>query len=319
MLVAVVLLACVMIAEGQQTAKVPMIAYLSNTGRDQSARVEAFRKGLRDLGYMEGKNIVVEYRYNIEIDRLPELAAELVSLNVAVIVVPNSATARAVKQVTSKIPIVMESGGNVFGDGLAQSLARPGGNVTGLTNVETDLGVKRLELLKESFPKVTRVAVLASIVGGSGVVLKEMQDAAPHLKMQLHFMKVGIADEFEKAFDAARNAGAAALATTPDSTGLFGRSRKQIVELAVKKQLPAIYSSSQFVDAGGLMSYSANQLDNARRAATYVDKILKGRKPEDLPIEQPMKFEFVVNLQAAKRIGVTIPPNVVVRADRVIK
>ncbi|TMA83559.1 MAG: ABC transporter substrate-binding protein, partial [Deltaproteobacteria bacterium] len=189
------------------------------------------------------------------------------------------------------------------------SLARPGGNVTGLTNVTTDLGVKRLELLKEIFPKLTRIAVLPS-PGSLGLELKEMRAAAPSLKIQLHILEVRIADDLGRAFERATKVGAGALAVTSDPTGLFVANQKQIVELAAKKRLPAIYTSSTYVNAGGLMSYAANDLENYRRVSVYIDKILKGAKPADLPVEQPTKFEFVVNLKTAKQIGLTIPPNV---------
>jgi putative ABC transport system substrate-binding protein len=321
-----VLTLCVMLfalcfpAVAQRPKKVPRIGFLIAATRDtQSARTEAFRQGLRELGYIEGQNVAVEYRYaEGKTDRLPELAADLVRLQVDVIVASNNIVARAASNATKIIPIVIASGADPVAAGLVVSLARPGGNVTGLTNVTTDLGVKRLELLKEIVPRLTRVAVLPS-PGSLGLELKEMRAAAPSLKIQLHMLEVRVADDLERAFEGATKVGAGALAVTADPTGLFVANQKQIVELAAKKRLPAIYTSSTYVNAGGLMSYAANDLENYRRAAVYVDKILKGTKVADLPIERPKKFEFIINLKAAKQIGLTIPPHVLARADRVIK
>ena len=219
---------------------------------------------------------------------------------------------------TKIIPIVIASGADPVAAGLVASLARPAGNVTGLTNVTTDLGVKRLELLKESIPKLTRVAVLPS-PGSLGLELKEIEAAAPSLKIQLHIMEVRAPNDLERAFEGATKMGAGALTMTADPTGLFIANQKQIVELAAKKRLTAIYPARSNVNAGGLMSYAANDLENYRRAAVYVDKILKGARPADLPVEQPTKFEFVINLKAAKQIGLRIPPNVLARADKVIR
>jgi ABC-type uncharacterized transport system substrate-binding protein len=311
-------------AHAQQTAKVPRIGYLTPAADTEagSPRIKAFQQGLRELGYIEGKTITIEYRFaEGKPERLPDLIAELVGLNLDIIVVQNSALARATKKATTTIPIIMANGGNPFGEGLVASLARPGGNVTGLTNVASDLGVKRLELLKEILPKLARVAVLRipGQPGTPGRDLKEMQTAVPLLQLQIHIMDVRAADDFERAFEAAVKARAGALAVTLEPTGLFGANRNRIVELAAKKRLPAIYGASRYVDAGGLMSYAANELENHRRAAVYVDKILKGAKPADLPVEQPTKFELVINLKAAKQIGLTIPPNVLARADRVIR
>jgi ABC-type uncharacterized transport system substrate-binding protein len=314
------ILATIHLTEAQQPKKVPRIGFLIAASRDaQSARTEAFRQSLRELGYIEGQNIVIEYRHaEGKTDRFPELAADLVRLQVDVIVVSNNTVARAASNATKTIPIVIASGADPVAAGLVVSLARPGGNVTGLTNITTDLGVKRLELLKEIFPKLTRIAVLPS-PGSLGLELKEMRAAAPSLKIQLHILEVRVADDLERAFERATKVGAGALAVTADPTGLFVANQKQIVELAAKKRLPAIYTSSTYVNAGGLMSYAANDLENYRRAAVYVDKILKGSKPADLPVEQPTKFEFAINLKAAKQIGVTIPQSVLFRADKVIK
>jgi putative tryptophan/tyrosine transport system substrate-binding protein len=307
-------------AEAQQPKKIPRLGYLAATTRNaQSARTEAFRRGLTELGYIEGKNIIIEYRYaEGQSDRFPELVAELLGLHVDVLVVPNVVAARAASNATKITPIVITSGADPVASGVVTSLARPGGNVTGLTNLTLDLAVKRLELLKEIFPKLARVAVLPS-PGGEGRDLKEIQVAAPSLQIQLHIMKVRVTDDFERAFEEAAKARARALTVTSDPTGFFIANQKQIVELAAKKRLPAIYPATSYVNAGGLMSYAADELENYRRAAIYVDKILKGAKPADLPVEQPMKFEFVINLKTAKQIGVTIPPNVLARADRVIK
>jgi putative ABC transport system substrate-binding protein len=246
---------------------------------------------------------------------MPELAGELVRLKVDVILAPNSAIARAAKKVTTTIPIVMANGGNL--DGLVSSLARPGGNVTGLTNVSSELGGKRLELLKEILPRLDRVAVL--VTEPESLAVKEIQTEAPSFQIHLQILEVRIADDIARAFEAAIKGRASALAVVSGGSGLLLRNRKQIAELAVKHRLPTIYPQILYMNAGGLMSYSANEVDMYRRAATYVDKILKGRKPADLPVEQPTKFEFVINLKAAKQIGLTIPPNVLARADRVIR
>jgi len=316
------LLALCFSAEAQQPKKVPRIGYLS-TGSISStlANREAFQQGLRGLGYIEGKNIVVEYRFaEGKLDRVPDLVAELVLLKVDVIVVSSSSVARAAKKVTTTIPIVMASAGGPFRDGLIASLARPGGNVTGLTNIGNDLGAKRLELLKVVFPTLARVAVLSPIRPGlKETELKEIQAAAPSLKLQLQILEVGTADDFERAFEDAAKTGVGALIVTRDPTALFSAHEKRIVELATKNRLPAMYPQIRYISAGGLMCYAEDELENYRRAATYVDKILKGAKPADLPVQQPTKFELVINLKTAKQIGLTIPPNVLVRADKVIK
>ena len=319
-LVAFVLVVAGAVAQAQRPGKSPRIGYLASTTPDaQSARTEAFQQGLRDLGYIEGKNIVIEYRYaEGKPDLLPELAADLARLKVDVIVVQNNVVAYAALKATKTIPIVLGSGSDPVAAGLVASLSRPGGNVTGLTNLTNDLGVKRLELLKEIFPKLVRIAVLPS-PAGSRASLKEMQAAAPSLQIQLQILEVRVAGDLERAFEAATKARASALSVTSDGTGLFIANQKQIVELAAKNRLPAIYPLSSYASAGGLMSYAPNDVEMFRRAATYVDKILKGTKPADLPVEQPMKFEFVVNLKTAKQIGLTIPPSVLYRADKVIK
>ena len=322
-LIVVVLLALGVTVEAQQPKKIPRIGYLAAATSDGlQSRTESFRRGLRELGYSEGQNISIEYRYaEGKLDRLPELAAELIRLKVEVLVVQNNSVARAALKLTTTIPIILSGGTDPVVGGLVASLARPGGNVTGLTNLTRDLGVKRLELLKEILPKLARVAVLPSPTDptGSGQAVKEMQAAAPSLKIQLHILKVRSADDLVSAFEAATKAHAGALAVMSDPTGQFRANQKQIIELAIKNKLPAIYSLSMYTDAGGLMSYAASEQEMARRAAVFVDKILKGARPADLPVEQPTKFEFVINLKTAKQIGLTIPQSVLYRADRVIK
>jgi ABC-type uncharacterized transport system substrate-binding protein len=307
-------------AEAQQT-KVPRIGYLLSGSPSTTTPEfrEAFIQGLRDLGYVEGTNIAIEYRWaQGKLDRLPELAAELVRLKVDIILAPNSGIARAAKKATSTIPIVMANGGGL--DGLAASLARPGGNVTGLINISSELSGKRLELLKEILPRLDRVAVLVSgLESAQSAQLKEIQAVAPSLQLLLQILEVRVGDDFERTFAAATKWRAGGLTLVSGSSGLLLRNRKQIAELAVKNRLPAIYPQISYINVGGLMSYSTNEIDMYRRAATYVDKILKGRKPADLPVEQPMKFELVINLKTAKQINLTIPPNVLARADRVIK
>ncbi|MGH7886572.1 MAG: ABC transporter substrate-binding protein, partial [Candidatus Binatia bacterium] len=286
-------------------------------GRDQP-HLESFKQGLRDLGYVEGKNIILLYRYaEGKQDRLTELAAELVQEKVDIIVTTASVSARAARRITQTIPIVMTTG-NPLAPGLAASLAQPGGNVTGLSLMISDMSVKRLELLKESFPKRTRVAALWSpIEREAGLGLKETTEAAKVLSLRLHLVEINSADDIDRAFKAMTKARDSALVVILSPTVTL--NSKRIVELALKHRLPGIYPSRQFVEEGGLMTYGPSISDLYRRAATYVDKILKGRKPTDLPIEQPMKFEFIVNLIAAKKIGVTVPPNVLVRADEVIR
>jgi putative tryptophan/tyrosine transport system substrate-binding protein len=311
------------VAEAQQAKKVPRIGFIASGTPSTSAPYrDAFQQGLRGLGYVEGKNIVVEYRFaEGKLDRIPDLTTELVGLKVDAIVVVSSSSARAAKKVTTIVPIVMTSSGNPFGGGLIASLARPGGNVTGLTNLVSDLGTKRLELLKQVFPGLTRVAVLAGPLrpGLERTELKGMQAAAPSIKLQLHIMEIRTADDFEKAFEDAAKTNVGALVVTRDPTALFSAHEKRIVELATKNRLPAMYPRIGYIKAGGLMYYAEDELENYRRAATYVDKILKGAKPADLPVEQPTKFEFIINLRAAKQIDLTFPPNVLALADKVIK
>jgi putative ABC transport system substrate-binding protein len=307
--------------EAQQAAKVPRIGYLTGaTPVGQAARVEAFRQGLRELGYAEGKNIVVEYRYAEEkLDRLSALAAELVRLKVDVIVTGGSGNTRAAKEATNTIPIVMAQDSDPVANGFVASLARPGGNITGLATLAPEIGGKQLEILTEIVPKLSRVAVLtaSSTTPGNAQQRREIELAAGAFKVQLQFLDVGGVKDIETAFRAASKGRADAVLVLRGS--VLGAQGKHISEFAIKSRLPAIYGTRQGVEAGGLMSYGVNFTDLERRAATYVDKILKGAKPADLPVEQPKKFEFVINLKAAKQIGLTIPPNVLARADKVIR
>ena len=304
-------------ASAQQPTKVPRIGYLA--AALGSSRHEAFRQGLRELGYVEGKNIVIEWRdAERKVDRLPALAAELMRLKVDVIVTNGGAPTRAAKEATATIPIVMTQDSDPVAIGFVASLARPGGNITGLATLNPELSGKRLELLKEIVPKLSRVAVLGtSTAPGSAQMLREVELAGGAFGVKLQYLDVLSPKDIETAFREAskgRADGVLAMGGVALSS-----HRTQVVELAVKSRLPAIYYRSEFVEDGGLVSYAVNLNDLARRAAVYVDKILKGAKPADLPVEQPTKFELIINLKAAKQIGLTIPPNVLARADRVIK
>jgi putative ABC transport system substrate-binding protein len=316
-LVAVILLTVAVVTEAQQPTKVPRIGILFIGSRDQP-HLESFKQGLREHGYTEGKNIAFEYRYaEGRQDQLPELAAELVQLKVDVIVVTADLSAEAATQATKTIPIVVTTGDPVAW-GLAESLAKPGGNVTGLSAVLADLSGKRVEILRETLPKMTRLATLWDpSVRLAGPVFKETSLAAQALSLQLHSLEVKTAQDIENAFaDIPKVRPNALLVILSPLVTLYS---KRIVELALKQKLPGIYPTRQFVEEGGLMAYGPLIGDLYRRASTYVDKILKGAKPADLPVEQPMKFEFVINLKTAKQIGLTIPPNVLARADKVIK
>ncbi len=316
------LVACVGMAEAQQAKKVPRIGFVSGSGDPSrlGSPVEAFRQGLRDLGYVEGKNIVVEYR-SLEgnLDRTTGFIAELVQLKVDIFVSSNFPAIRAAKQATKTIPIVMVTLVDPVATGLVDSLARPGGNITGLTRLTRELSGKRLELLKEVVPGISRVGVLWDANAPGPVIgFKEYEAATRTLKIQLQSLEVrGPNPDLEGAFQAAAKRGASALITIRNP--VLGRYSKRIAELAIKNRLPSMHEGSDFVEAGGLMSYGANDADLFRRAATYVDKILKGRKPSDLPVEQPTKFELIINLKTAKQIGLTIPQSVLYRADKVIK
>jgi putative ABC transport system substrate-binding protein len=319
---AVMLLAIVGIAEAQHPAKIARIGYISGPGdaSNPGPYVEALRQGMRDLGYIESKNFVIEYRgAGGKTDRYSSLVDELVQLRVNVLVVPTLPAILTAKQATKTIPIVMVSNRDPVAAGVVDSLARPGGNVTGLASLSTDLSGKRLELLMEVVPKLLRVGILLAEPGQSTIIsLKQYEAAARALKLQLHTMEVDREKpDIEAAFQPALKAGVSAMTTITGS--LLFRYQKQITELAIKNRLPSMFEGSTWVESGGLISYSTDDLALYRRAATYVDKILKGAKPADLPVEQPMKFEFVVNLKTAKQIGVTIPPNVLARADRIVR
>jgi putative tryptophan/tyrosine transport system substrate-binding protein len=319
-MLAVVILAIVHPAEAQQAKKVPRIGLLSPFSPSNTASWEqAFRQGLRDLGWVEGRNVSIEYRYSEgKDDRLYDLAADLVRLKVDIIVTAVTPDTLAAKNATRAIPIVMASVGDPVGSGFVESLARPGGNITGLTNIAPELSGKQLELLKDTVPKLTRVAVLwnpdASI---STLGWKESQLPARALGLQLYSMEVSSADKFDKTFKDATRARVGAIAIGPNA--LVIANQKRIADLAAKSRLPSIFGLREFVDSGGLMAYGPDRSDSFRRAASYVDKILKGVKPADLPVERPMKFELVVNLKTANQIGLTIPPSVLARADKVIK
>jgi putative ABC transport system substrate-binding protein len=300
-----------------QQSRIPRIGIIFIGGREQP-HLEVFKQGLRERGYIEDQNIRLEYRYaEGKYDRLPELAAELVREKVDVIVTTSSISARAARQATHTIPIVMASGSPVE-RGLAESFSKPGGNVTGLSVFALELSGKRLELLKETVPKMTRVAALWSTSENESVMgFKETQDAAKALSLRMQSVDLGKGVEMEKTFaDLSRTRVDALLVVLSPLVTLNSR---RIVELALKERLPGMYPTRQFVEEGGLMAYGPLIGDLYRRAAIYVDKILKGAKPADLPVEQPTKFEMVINLKTAKQIGVTIPPNVLARADRVIR
>ena len=307
--------------EAQQAEKVPRIGYLSGSPPSAVAQLnEAFRQGLRELGYMEGKNIIIEWRSGEgKRDRLPALAAELVRLKVDVIVTAGPLVTRAAKQATSAIPIVMAQDPDPVGNGFVASLARPGGNITGLSRLAPELSGKQLELLKQIVPKLSRVAVFGtSTRPGNAQTLREVELAAGAFGVQLQYLDILSPKDIETAFQAAvteRADGALWFVT-----GSIGNPhRKKVADLAVSSRLPMIYFEREDVEAGALMFYGVNIVDLHRRAAVYVHKILKGAKPADLPVEQATKFEFVINLKAAKQIGVTIPPNVLARADKVIR
>jgi putative ABC transport system substrate-binding protein len=311
-------LASFRLADAQQPKK---IAYLAPSTTEAAAPlVEAFRQGLRELGYVEGKTFVLELRYGeAKAERLPEIARELVGLKVDVIVTATDVAIAAVKRETQTIPIVMANSTDPVGTGFVASLARPGRNVTGLSSISPELSGKRLELLKEVVPGLSRVAFLWNPdVRGAVLDYKETEGAASSLRLQLQSVEVVRAEDFDHAFSGITKERAQAL-MMPAANPVGFANRSQIASFAQKNRLPSIFSQKEYVDAGGLMAYGPNTPDMHRRAATYVDKILKGAKPADLPVEQPKKFEFIVNLQTAKQIGLTIPPNVLVRADRVIK
>jgi putative ABC transport system substrate-binding protein len=313
-------LASVRLVEAQQPTKIPRIAYLSaGSASSQASRIEVFKHGLRDLGYAEGKDIIIEQRYaEGKLDRVAALAAELVGLKVDIIVTGGPAATRSAKEATATIPIVMGFDYDPVGSGVVASLARPGGNVTGLSSLAPEISGKQLELLKEVFPRLSRVAVLGnSTEPAIGQLRKEAELVAGAFKVQLQYLDVLAPKDIRTAFQAANKGRAEAVLAL--SSFVIISQRTQIADLAIKNRLPAIYPWPEFVEDGGLMSYGASSSDLFRRAATYVDKILKGAKPSDLPVEQPKRFEFIINLKAAKQMGLTIPPNVLARADKVIK
>ena len=317
-LVAVVLLGVAVIAEAQQPKKIPRIGVL-RPGLAAAQNHGAFRQGLRELGYVEGQNVVLEFRDGeAKAERLPGLAAELVRLKVDVIVTSSTPAIQAVKQATGTIPIVMAFSGDPVGTGLVASLAKPGGNITGLSDIGPEISGKQLELLKEVFPTIARVAFFLNPSNQSNRLrLKAAEVTARELKVQVQALEVRNANDFEKAFSAISKGKAQALMTVRDPA--IYTNQKLVLEFAADNRLPTMHMDKEPVEAGGLMSYGPNVPDLFRRAAIYVDKILKGAKPADLPVERPIKFEFVINLKTAKQIGLTIPPNVLARADRVIR
>jgi ABC-type uncharacterized transport system substrate-binding protein len=318
----VVLLAVAVIAAAQQTGKVPRIGFLDpSTASSTAGLLEAFRQELRKFGWIEGKNIAIEYRFaEQKNERLPELAADLVRFKVDLIVASGGATPLAAKRATGTIPIVMTNTGDPVSQGLVASLARPGGNVTGNASLSPELNSKRLEILKDAVPKLAQVGFLRPRLGSGplDLQLKELRAAALALKLKLEEIETQLDTKgLESAFKTAKQKQVGAVMTI--TTRRFFAERKLIVELAAKHRLPAIYPQKEFVDEGGLMSYGVDYTDSFRRAAVYVDKILKGAKPADLPVQQATKFEFIINLKAAKQIGLTIPVRMLERANQVIK
>jgi putative ABC transport system substrate-binding protein len=318
--IAFVLVVVGAVAQAQQPNKIPRVVFLSvQPPSFLSARFDAFRHGVRELGYTEGKNVVIEYLHGDgSQDRLPAVMAEIIRRQTDVIVTGGSQATRAAKQGTSTIPIVMAQDNDPLGAGFVASLARPGGNVTGLANLTAELTGKQLELLKEILPKLSRLAVFSDETEpGNPRSLKEAETAAKGFGVEVFYMDVQVPKDIEPAFRAASNKRAQALLVMPSP--VMNQRRKEIVVLAAKSRLPAIYPRAEYVEDGGLMMYGVNTNDLFRRAGIFVDKILKGAKPADLPVEQPIKFDLLFNLKAAKQIGLTIPPNVLARADRVIK
>lgn len=312
-------LAAPLALEAQPAGKVPRIGYLSYGAAGSSREIDAFRQGLRELGYIEGQSIAVEYRFaSGQVDRYPGLAAELVRMNVDVIVAPATPQALAAKQATSSIPIVFVLVADAVGAGLITNFARPGGNLTGLTSSSAELGGKRLELLKHMVPKASRVAVLYSPTDPSNVlIVKQLQESAPSLALTLHPVEVREAREFESAFTAMTRERADAMFGSPGAL-TFAHS-KMLVGLAARHRLPVMWGHRSFVEAGGLLSYAVNLYDQNRKAAVFVDKILKGAKPGDLPVEQPTTFELVVNKKTAQALGLKVPQSILLRVDEIIE
>src|ERR1043166_2493529 len=318
--VGVLLLAFGFSAQAQQTAKMPHIGFqLDAPTASTATRIEAFRQGLRDLGYLEGKNIIIEWRSSEgKLERRSEIAAELVRLKVDVIVSAGPTVSRALKEATSTIPIVMAQDPDPVGSGFVASLARPGGNITGLASLSSENSGKQLELLKEILPKLSHVAIIGnSTTPGDAQALREAVLAAGSLEVYLRYLDVLDPKVIETVFQAATRGHADAVVVLGNP--ILNAHRKQIVDLAIKHRLAVIYSRPEYIESGGLLYYGTSYNDLARRSASYVDKILKGAKPADLAVEQPKKFEFIINLKSAKQIGLTIPPNVLARADRVIR
>jgi len=318
--VSAILIALSTVGEAQQPGKIPRIGFLSSLSPAVvSDRTQAFRQGLRELGYIEGKNIVIDYRYaEGKTERVPRLATELVRLNVDIIITGGPSVNRFAEEATHTIPIVLAFDNDPVGNGFAASLARPGGNITGLSTLAPEISGKQLELLREIVPTLHRVAVLGNVTQpGYPQARREINLAADSFGVNLQYVEIQHADEIEPAFRTANKGHPDAILVI--ASQVVTSHAKKFAEMAAKSRLPAIYWSSEFVDEGGLMSYSVSITDLFRRAATYVEKILKGAKPADLPIEQPTKFELVINLKAAKQIGLTIPPNVLARADRIIR
>jgi putative ABC transport system substrate-binding protein len=313
------LVRCVETADAQQPKKVARVCYLGNTVSATAEMIKPFQKRLREIGYVEGQNVIIDYRYyEGQIERLPDLAAEFVRLNCDVIVTQGTEAPAAVKNATKTIPVVMAFGADAVRRGIVADLARPGGNITGMTSIGVEIYGKRLELLNETVPKLARVAFIWSPTNpDGGFQVKEAETVARFLRVEIQSLEVKGPDDFEGAFQAATNKRAQALIV--GGGGFFGAHQKRIVELAAKRRLPGTYPNLQYVEAGGLMLYSEDRSEMFRRAAEIVDMILKGTKPADIPVERPKKFEFVINLKAAKQIGLTIPPEVLARASRIIK
>jgi putative ABC transport system substrate-binding protein len=314
-------LAAPLVVEAQPAGKVSRIGFLFFGAPGPSAEADAFRQGLRDLGYIEGQNTTIEYRFaGGQVERLPELASELARLKVDVIVASNTPSAMAAKAATSTIPIVFAVVADAVGAGLISNFARPGGNITGLTSISSELSGKRLELLKEVAANASRLAVLYNPSDRSNVLmLKELQESARVLGLTVHPLEVRAPGDFGGAFAAMSRERDSVLFVAAGVLTLEHRNRKALVDLATKSRIPAMWGHRQFVEAGGLMSYAVNFYDQLRRAAIYVDKILKGAKPGDLPVEQPTRYELIINLKTAKALGLTIPQSLLVRADEVIQ
>ncbi len=307
-------------AEAQQPGRLPVIGHLGASSSLNNDRVDAFRQGMRELGYVEGKNIAIEWRFaEGRRDRLPALANELVRLKVDVIVAGGGNATRAAKKATSTIPIVMTQSGDPVAEGFVASLARPGGNITGLSSLSPELRGKRLELMKEIIPSLSRLAYFGtSTAENDAINLKDTETIAGAMGVKVHYFDVLGPKDFDAVFRGANKAKADAVFVQVWGA-ILNPHRAEFARLAIKNRLPTMYSNPQYVEAGGLVTYGVSEIDLSQRAAKYVDKILKGRKPADLPVEQPVKFDFIVNLKTAKEIGLTIPPNVLVRADRVIR